>query len=539
MDGIPLWEAPIRPTLPGEKLPAHWSFISLAKAESLGLEKDYRWTPSDVFTTKLLEHLRALFVGFAVDGEGKLNPDFCYAQKKYPGQAVSLTEMLGDKKGILINYARVWDDYDWYTDKVAYQVLYPFLKDEINVYFLYGITGLGEVSTTGGLAYDPSLPLVTPRRWSNRNGFFKNGWGDLVTSVRDGIQMYRMRMPQFSTAPMVFDLTLVSGACLGGRSGNGDYVFLDRNLAQCAPCDARSTITQGVFVGVARARGWAPNGKIGYIAGKWLVVDKLIRFIKIMRLCDWQYAPDDPRYKEYMDAFDRMPDAQIAQYVLNVAIGTMAAMEKGVLTLRDEAGISELTCPPDVRLEYEGEKNGIFGASLTTLKPGERLTVVWTPDPQQKGGKIVRKIYRSNVGRRPRGLAPDQYYVGAEVLAVDQAAKQVRVKMPKPDYPKEWRGYYYWEQITKRYPHIQEPLEDSFYVLGKKLLLGDEAARTFNLGIDAAVRFSIDGVPGSLKDVKQGDVIVFSFLPEYYGQDPLYPEDVKVLSSGPLFGKEK
>ncbi len=468
------------------------------------------------------------FEGYTVktiDEKKKLIPNLFYTQPEYEKCTTTLSELQKDKRPVLIFSHGAGDTFDMYYDMVQWNMLYPVFKERVAFYYFCPIGGVGDYI---GQSFDAvgAEGIVVNSMISSTGAYY-----DLFVTpfhIRNNIVM---RFPFFNRFPVLIDNS--AGTIKTSLLPTQAYIYIDKEGTQCAPEANRTALLNNANQLVFKHKK-VPRAQ-GYLWKYWLKLKRTIRFLKLMESVNWQYDAENKELKEFYKTHGDISFREYGRYTIKEGLVKTIDVTNHLLVVE---GLNNMTDPQRAKIHHieinartrvgtRSNKIRQCSHSIEDIKAGDSISVVYKYKGESND-KIALTVYRypSN------DLNPAQrYFVNAKVTAVNAQAGTITAIMPKPDYPHDWVGYKHWEERIAQ--GAQEPSRDNKkYHIGKKLLLGTEEDRTFQLVLDDAVDFSIDGLTAGPKDtthIHKGDDVIFSFFYDHINTKPLYPENVYVI----------
>ncbi len=485
-------------------------------------------------TPQYLSKYGTQFKGYSIqeiNGHKKLVPDLLHATKENAECSITLNELRNKGKPLLIFSHAPADTFDFYYDVIQWNMLYPIYKNHVNFYYFtnWGISqdyigtnnnSTGAISVVKNLVVNSSADtgLLARSPFKVRNNFIMN-------------------YPFFNHFNTLCDNR--AGTLTAAFLPQYAYLFIDKNKIKCNPTEnpmfGNQSLQHSLGALIYKKNNVCPRS-LGYTWGYWIKFNRTIRFLKIMERLNWQYSTDDPELHEHYNTHWKTDVAEYGRYTISKGIVKDIDLKTGQLVITGADDLQKKGPVIDHVIKIHsrtrtGHKKGVLkkaGHQIHDIKVGDTVSAIYRYENNDMKNKIAIMVFRYENGRiTPSG----RFFIQAKIVGVDDKQGKIQVHMPKPDYPNDWKGYHYWEERIAQ--GAQEPSKKNKpYHIGKRLLKGSDESRSFDLVLDSAVDFSIDGREVPVEHISQvtaGDNIIFSFLYDYEGDTPLHPENVYVI----------
>ncbi len=489
-------------------------------------------------TPLYLERYKTNFDGFKVidkNGKKMLEPDLHYGAKENADYAVTMDELSDGVKPTLIFAHTADDTFDHFGDLVTWGMLAPIYKDKINFYhFAQNVIQqdyiMGNNNSMGckNTVQKESLTYSSADKAASLPLLIKNN--------------YYMRCPFFSKIKSLYENE--ASTMHVSILPNYNFLFIDKNKVNCAPEISDGQGWRSVYaspLGILQ-RGWKRKGlkaKIpktgGYYPLYWIKVNRTIRYLKMMERLNWQYSADDNELQNFFKIHGGISIFEAGRFT--IAKGTVKEIDlgKGEIVINGTDDFNKKAPALDHTIQISkntrtrDKKGGVYSHKIDEIKVGDKVSAVYrykTDEMKEKEAMVVFKYEKGKVE-----LTARRFFINAKVTAVNLSNGTIQTQVIKPT---DWIGYDYWKEAIANGVKEPEGRSGVAYHIGKKILNGTDADRTFNLMLDSGVMFSIDGevMPVSNIDkVQVGTDIIFSYLMDVKNKKTAtYPENVYVIN---------
>jgi hypothetical protein len=489
------------------------------------------------------------------DGKRIFTPDYSDFDNAKPEAVFSLYTELKKGKPVFVFTEGTSNTFDYILDVFSKECLYQLFKDSVT-FFQHDFRSPGADYGSGkryymheiwrGLPFTDAQYVSTYRRFD---------YDMFAAETRD--QGY-MRYP-VASVPMLLDTLNGANILALGMPVKSDY-FFDTNRVQCAWVNPKSKGGRYSLMDQNKEPFYTAVNK-GLIPGTSYVhlytthFRQKILFMKIMESLNWKYAADS----ELLKTFYKECLGKIVPYqdlgLFEIRNGVVDTIDKDVNTIsvkgkvwklknaKEETHVIDMGGRP--RVCFETEEGVQAGGRIADIAPGDKVHAFYQLTHGADSKKILRSLMVgekavSHIRNYDLLWLSHLFWVTGNITAINQEDGTITVNMPRPDTKNgEWRGFKYWQEAMDKFgsklPKNQNQTTRT-YAIGKRMLDGDYAARTFELTIDSGVEMSVNGmIQYDMSGIKVDDKVSFSFSMIMNNKHPkYYPWHVMVVTKDKL-----